>query len=85
MRSDFNIDHEEFIDSTNCVFDAVESKDERVTANRHKRIRENAKECYLNLTTSNFTTLRTLSTDSLSSVTIIQAYHIYTNFKSIDT
>ncbi|CAF4496957.1 unnamed protein product [Rotaria socialis] len=47
MRSDFNIDHEEFIDSTNCVFDAVESKDERVTANRHKRIRENAKECYL--------------------------------------
>ncbi|CAM4967610.1 unnamed protein product [Rotaria socialis] len=164
IRSDSNIDHEEFIDSTNCVFGVVESKDEPVGANRHKRIRENAEECYLNnansqltryinksskrqriyhvgdivdlkvsdvnrtntsstilpckivdskcqdgetfynvatmngiikesfqstvfldLTASNFTTLRTLNTDSLSCVTFIQACQIYTNFKSADT
>ncbi|CAF1159335.1 unnamed protein product [Rotaria magnacalcarata] len=140
IRSDSNIDHEEFIDSTNCVSDVVESKDEPVDANRQKRIRENAEECYLNnansqltryinksskrqrtyhvgdivdlkisdvdhtntsstilpckivdskcqddLTASNFTTLRTLNTDSLSSVTFIQACQIYTNFKSVDT
>ncbi|CAF4580555.1 unnamed protein product [Rotaria socialis] len=164
IRSDSNIDHEEFIDSTNCVSGVVESKDEPVGANRHKRIRENAEECYLNnansqltryinksskrqriyhvgdivdlkvsdvnrtntsstilpckivdskcqdgetfyyvatmngiikesfqstvfldLTPSNFTTLRTLNTDSLSCVTFIQACQIYTNFKSADT
>ncbi|CAM4953460.1 unnamed protein product [Rotaria socialis] len=164
IRSDSNIDHEEFIDSTNCVSGVVESKDEPVGANRHKRIRENAEECYLNnansqltryinksskrqriyhvgdivdlkvsdvdrtntsstilsckivdskcqdgetfynvatvngiikesfqstvfldLTASNFTTLRTLNTDSLSCVTFIQACQIYTNFKSADT
>ncbi|CAF1021745.1 unnamed protein product [Rotaria magnacalcarata] len=48
IRSDSNIDHEEFIDSTNCVYDVVESKDEPVGANRYKQIRENAEECYLN-------------------------------------
>ncbi|CAF2057370.1 unnamed protein product [Rotaria magnacalcarata] len=55
IRSDSNIDHEEFIDSTNCVSDVVESKDEPADANRHKRIRENTEECYLNNANSQLT------------------------------
>ena len=37
---------------------------------------------FLDLTASNFMALRNLDTDSLSSITFIQACQLYTNFKS---
>ncbi|CAF1544076.1 unnamed protein product [Rotaria sordida] len=164
IRSDFNIDHEELVDSTTCLSNVLESKAASIAVNRHKRIRENTEECYLNnahsqltkyisksskrqrtyhvgdiiglkvsdvdrtntsstilpckivdskdqdgevfynvatmngiikesfqsivfldITASNFTALRILNIDSLSSISFIQACQIYTNFKSADT
>ena len=40
---------------------------------------------FLDLTASNFSTLRELNIDSLSTITFIQACQLYTNFKSGDT
>jgi hypothetical protein len=40
---------------------------------------------FLDLTTANFASLRSFNTDSLPSITFIQACQIYTNFKSTDT
>ncbi|CAF1545405.1 unnamed protein product, partial [Rotaria sordida] len=48
IRSDFNIDHEELVDSTTCLSNVLESKAASIAVNRHKRIRENTEECYLN-------------------------------------
>ncbi|CAF1448872.1 unnamed protein product [Adineta ricciae] len=48
------------------------------------------KECFqssmfLDLTTSNFASLRDMNTESLPSITFIQACQLYTNFKNSDT
>ncbi|CAF4388668.1 unnamed protein product [Rotaria magnacalcarata] len=48
IRSDLCIDHEELVDGTIFVSNDVEPKPESIAVNRHKRIRENAEECYLN-------------------------------------
>ncbi|CAF4074746.1 unnamed protein product [Rotaria magnacalcarata] len=40
---------------------------------------------FLDLTTSNFASLRDMNTESLRSITFIQACQLYTNFKVADT
>jgi len=164
IPSNDDIDHEELIDSTGTASVDVEPKINSIDNNRHKRIREDAEECYLNnaharlnkynsrsckrqrnyiigdivglqvssvdrtntsstilpckitgfkdqdaeklynvatmngiiqesfrstafldLTSSNFSLLRQLNVDSLSTITFIQACQLYTNFRSADT
>ena len=164
VPSNHNIDHEELVDVASGASNFVETKADSVDTNRHKRIREDAEEAYLNnanaqltkyinrsckrqriytigdivglkvsnvdrtntsstilpckiigftdrdaeklynvatmngiiqesflstafldLTTSNFSTLRELDIGSLSTLTFIQACQLYTNFKSADT
>ncbi len=47
-HSDFNIDHEELVDVTRFVSSVVEPKADPIPINRHKRVREEAEESYLN-------------------------------------
>ncbi|CAF5046794.1 unnamed protein product [Rotaria sp. Silwood1] len=61
MGSGFNIDHEELIDATTVVSNVIEPKPESIVVNRHKRIRENAEECYLSNAHSQLTKYRTKS------------------------
>ncbi|CAF2943804.1 unnamed protein product [Rotaria sp. Silwood2] len=59
--SGFTIDHEELIDATTFIVNVVESKPESIAVNRHRRIRENAEECYLNNAHSQLTKYNTKS------------------------
>lgn len=59
--SGFTIDHEELIDATTFITNVVEEKLESIARNRHKRIRENAEECYLHNAHSQLTKYNTKS------------------------
>jgi hypothetical protein len=48
IRLNFNIDHEEPVDISSFVSSVIESNVDPIPIDRHKRVREEAEECYVN-------------------------------------